>query len=651
MNNRSYSNQISQSNDANNPQQFSASFLAAIERKDEAAAIALLIQAPNGFNINHLHGREYGRKTFLMMAAERGLLDLVKALIANKARITTRYSNYPSVLHCAAEAGQLAVVEYLLSRKKINVNLSTGNGLTPLHSAIKSGSIEVVTLLVNHGANLFPTVYVKTLTPLALAESMGNQSIVKFLNKKIVEIKETNTSGGEKRKLPEQTSLEQDTRSDEPPSKKMRMNILQQEKNTTTSSVGSTNQINSLSQPSTLPISCNNTLSTPPIISQIPFMPARMFNPSNMIVSSIGYTHFINESPISSTHPLMPFSQEIIKKDELLLGTQEKPASNIPLSFYSSESGYNPSLFSISENNVVTTEDSRSLLNPDKSTLDKSITQFNENEVMQLIKILRGRNNCSHNCIALSLDVMKYFITGKILTKPSSTKKNSPHDFNVLLERDILIAESTNEPYAEITKSTICALGDGFPPLTPGAPMTPCTPQTPGTPHTPGQEIPQSDLSIVQHKKKSNETHKIYRQRNALYDELNDELKKRATEEPNHVSFGFVNLGRSLKVNDQLSELEQLDALLQMPGHMLCYFATPNAVWYIDCQLYNGRTQKNDARCGPIYSHLSDAHTFSNTATSDNNDTFGDTVFYIPIHPQLALKVASIPETVLVPSC
>lgn len=758
MNNRNNSNSL------NNQEQFSAAFLAAIKRNDEAAAITLLREAPKGFDINHLDDSNGNRQTFLMMAAERGLLELVKAMVANKANINKKYrSNYPSTLHYAAEAGQLAVVEYLLSLPKVQINQRTGAGITPLHSAIKSGNLEVVTLLVAKGANLHPPKYERTPTLLELADRMQNQPILKFLEEKMKEAgtseENTNQEGGQKRKTPEpETPLDEESiAAEEPPRKKPRPNTKKKETKkteSTTTSRANTDNTNNESSSTTItsdgnnnrkqyapqssippfvipPVSYHNTPFTMPVTpplntihspfhqgiayssgtpfyngfynnssslgSMHPFKPASTLllstplttpmptpmhpaptstTSTNALVNSTHPSSMLSSTSLTSVNtsstPFAPpshinlfdgenlplFTDQPLFGEEPLFSipafteetyqspatNKEKSVENKPLPIYTSAGGYNPSLFATPENNMTTLSNPAPALNGkiDKNPADKSITEFNHDEMMQVIKILRGKNNCGHNCIALALDVIKYFMTGKTPNKESSTKKPSRDDFNVLLDRDILFTESTNERYAEITKSTIYVRSNDFPPLTPGAPLTPCTPQTPGTPHT-----PDSHLIGAQEDKKPKDKSKLYRQRSALYDELSDELKKQAEKEANHVSFGIVNLGRSLKVNDQLSEEELLDALLNISGHMLCYFATPENVWYIDCQLYNGRARKNNVECGPIYTNLQDAHTFSNTAKNKEADTFGDTVFYIPIHPHLALTAE--PATTLLP--
>lgn len=58
-------------------------------------------------------------------------------------------------MHEAAQEGTIKTVKYLLN-KKLTVNAQDANGNTPLHYAAQEGHIEIVRLLLAHGAEHLP---------------------------------------------------------------------------------------------------------------------------------------------------------------------------------------------------------------------------------------------------------------------------------------------------------------------------------------------------------------------------------------------------------------------------------------------------------------------------------------------------------------
>lgn len=63
-----------------------------------------------------------------------------------------------SLLHTASFAGNVELVNLLLSHKKLPqdaVTLRDKNGWTPLHAATSTGALDVASVLVDHGANLY----------------------------------------------------------------------------------------------------------------------------------------------------------------------------------------------------------------------------------------------------------------------------------------------------------------------------------------------------------------------------------------------------------------------------------------------------------------------------------------------------------------
>jgi uncharacterized protein len=94
-----------------------------------------------------IHGR-----TPLMIAATKGLLPAVKALINYGASVHAEGIHKITALHEASANGEAEIVEYLLSLGA-EVNGETTEGVTPLMSAAAWGHIEIVRLLLDHGAD------------------------------------------------------------------------------------------------------------------------------------------------------------------------------------------------------------------------------------------------------------------------------------------------------------------------------------------------------------------------------------------------------------------------------------------------------------------------------------------------------------------
>jgi len=76
----------------------------------------------------------------------------------------------------AARSGDAAAVRGLLAQG-LDVNQASGDGLTALHAAAEKGSLEIVDLLLEHGAAIEPTTRIGSYTPLHLAALGGHASV------------------------------------------------------------------------------------------------------------------------------------------------------------------------------------------------------------------------------------------------------------------------------------------------------------------------------------------------------------------------------------------------------------------------------------------------------------------------------------------
>lgn len=152
------------------------------------------------------------------------------------------------------------------------------------------------------------------------------------------------------------------------------------------------------------------------------------------------------------------------------------------------------------------------------------MSSFNIDGTLKIIKILRGNNYTTNNCIYLVNDLITYFKSGIIPEHPSSTNPSNENDFDTLINID-WIKRLDGTKYLGIVKSTIC----------------------------------QTNFINISNG---------YVQKSAHIKDINQCLIQEGT-------FGYINLGRCGKFSEE-------------PGHMLAYFSTKDQVWYIDCTLYDG---------------------------------------------------------------
>lgn len=93
------------------------------------------------------------KKTALMRACESGDLDSVKRLVAEEANLTLKCKQGLTALHHAALHGHSAVIEFLVKKAKVDVNITGPKLLLPLHLAVNKAHIEAIRLLLALGGN------------------------------------------------------------------------------------------------------------------------------------------------------------------------------------------------------------------------------------------------------------------------------------------------------------------------------------------------------------------------------------------------------------------------------------------------------------------------------------------------------------------
>ena len=226
---------------------------------------------------------------------------------------------------------------------------------------------------------------------------------------------------------------------------------------------------------------------------------------------------------------------------------------------------------------------------------------------MQVISLLIG-GNANANCVHGIRDLLKYFETGQMPGGPSSTEPTTLEDFYADVTSTVVKREN-GKKYREIIESTVNLEKTQFPHIPYGKEIL----ELPD-----GTQVVDNDVSTL-------DSHK---QLNACVTEINDILKREATRNNSDVSFGVISLGHCSK-------------FYKLPGHILMYFANADRVWYIDVQPEIQNIKGCSKKAEHIFANLTDGYKFVGKDAIDEN-TFGKTVFYIPIGPRL------IPDATLV---
>ena len=136
---------------------------------------------PSQRNVDVNVSDEYG--TLLGHAAYDGHAGIVEALL-RRPDIDVNLGQHLAAtpLFCAAQLGHAEVVKLLLDARGINVNLATSEGATPLYIAAQNGRVEVVRLLLAApGINVNLRTLLMEGTPLTVALQEGHVEVAKLL--------------------------------------------------------------------------------------------------------------------------------------------------------------------------------------------------------------------------------------------------------------------------------------------------------------------------------------------------------------------------------------------------------------------------------------------------------------------------------------
>ncbi len=128
--------------------------------------------------------RKVDKVELLFSLIKKGNCGRAKALLKSRKLINVKDKNGNTLLHLAAQNGDLGVVKYLIFEGRIEVNTKNSYGWTPLHYAAHFGYIDVVKYLVevmNANINLTDE---RGLTPLHLAAKTGSFEVIEYLTER-----------------------------------------------------------------------------------------------------------------------------------------------------------------------------------------------------------------------------------------------------------------------------------------------------------------------------------------------------------------------------------------------------------------------------------------------------------------------------------
>jgi ankyrin repeat protein len=147
--------------------------------KGNVAVVEALIEQKADINIANNDG-----KNALMFAAQIGNVAVVKMLLDKGANINALTDDGSTALTFAAQIGKGEVVKMLLDPKRqLNpeqINHANNNGFTALMFAVQGGNVNLVQTLLDNGANINALTHDGT-TALMIAAEKGRLSVVQML--------------------------------------------------------------------------------------------------------------------------------------------------------------------------------------------------------------------------------------------------------------------------------------------------------------------------------------------------------------------------------------------------------------------------------------------------------------------------------------
>lgn len=146
------------------------------------AMIKSLIQ--HGLDVNKTITTDRVKTTIAILAAQHGLLDVLQTLEEYHVDFNIGPKNI-TLLMAASIKAKHTIIDWLLTRaiNKPNIDAQMDDGLTALHLAAQYGIYQVISLLVEHGAQVDKLTSKGGWTPIHIAASLGHLNVVQELIK------------------------------------------------------------------------------------------------------------------------------------------------------------------------------------------------------------------------------------------------------------------------------------------------------------------------------------------------------------------------------------------------------------------------------------------------------------------------------------
>ncbi|XP_046343367.2 serine/threonine-protein phosphatase 6 regulatory ankyrin repeat subunit C-like [Haliotis rufescens] len=121
-----------------------------------------------------INGRGSCRRTPVMLAAEKGHIEIVKLLVDKGGDMSLVDKGHDNILHLACLCGQIEVVKYVLSQDIVDINSRGRKRKTPVMLAATNGHKQVNTVEINSRGY-------KKRTPMMWAALKGHKEVLELL--------------------------------------------------------------------------------------------------------------------------------------------------------------------------------------------------------------------------------------------------------------------------------------------------------------------------------------------------------------------------------------------------------------------------------------------------------------------------------------
>ena len=152
------------------------SILWAAAARNKFQIVKLLIE--NGAEVNF---RTMSKSTPLRSVCLHGNIEMARYLIENGADVYAINENKETILMVSANYGHLHMVNYFINEFNFDVNVCDNDGRSALYDAVHCESLEIVEVLLEHGARNFPAT-IDQMSPLLRAAEQRCTNLIKAIS-------------------------------------------------------------------------------------------------------------------------------------------------------------------------------------------------------------------------------------------------------------------------------------------------------------------------------------------------------------------------------------------------------------------------------------------------------------------------------------